>query len=313
MSVVSPMSLMSGSVVVFGSLVSLSSETWVSLWLGMELNLYGFLVMMNSSGRYVPEPSVKYFVIQSLGSIGMLSGIILSVEFFSGLGWPLMVSSVVMKTGIFPTHSWVPSVMKNSSWLCGALLLSWQKVAPLVFLSVILSDSVIWLAVVFMSLIGGVGGLNQYSVRLMSAYSSFVHTSWMFASLMFSMEMFILYFLLYSASVGALFHGCSLVEKSKASSKVSSGSIGLSLGMLSGVPPFVGFLSKLVVFAVTESLMILFCVAGSVISLKFYIDFFYSMILSSYKEKMYAGMAMSVVLVLAVNFSVFLGVVLLLM
>lgn len=75
------------------------------LWLGMELNLYGFLVLMNSRGHHVPEPCVKYFVVQSLGSIGMLRGIILSMGFYRALGWPVILRRVVLKTGIFPTHS----------------------------------------------------------------------------------------------------------------------------------------------------------------------------------------------------------------
>lgn len=56
-------------------------------------------------------------------------------------------------------------------------MLTWQKVAPLVFLSIVIPYEGVIIFIVAMAGIGGVGGLNQNSVRVIRAYSSFVHTS----------------------------------------------------------------------------------------------------------------------------------------
>nr|AII78526.1 NADH dehydrogenase subunit 2 [Mytilus trossulus] len=283
--VVSPMKLVSLGVMLIGTILSVSSEELVGVWLGLELNLYGFLVIMNPDGHYSPEPCVKYFVVQSTGSILMLVGFVSLMEQHVVSGLVMSTAGTVLKSGVFPLHSWVPSIIKNSSWLASGLMLTWQKVAPLVFLSMILPSKSLWVVIVSMAGIGAVGGLNQNSVRVMSAYSSFVHTSWMLLGLTWSSVVFVGYFAVYSLSVGLFFYGCSLMNKMSMGSQLSSAASGMGLLMLMGMPPFLGFLAKVLVFLMSGSPVIAACIMGSVISLKFYIDFFYSMVMKSLVDK----------------------------
>nr|YP_009681490.1 NADH dehydrogenase subunit 2 [Crenomytilus grayanus]QDO71870.1 NADH dehydrogenase subunit 2 [Crenomytilus grayanus] len=283
--VMSPMKVMSMLMVIFGTGLSLSSEELIGVWLGMELNLYGFLILMNPDGYYTPEPCVKYFVVQSSASILMLGGFMLLMQHFVVGGLVMSVVGVLLKSGVFPLHSWVPSTIKNSSWLASGLMLTWQKIAPLIFLSVIAPLGSLWVVIGLMAGIGGVGGLNQNSVRVMSAYSSFVHTSWMLLGLSWSSVVFASYFVVYSMSVGMFFYGCSLMNKSKVMSQLSGAASGMGLLMLMGMPPFLGFVAKVLVFLMTSSGVIVVCVMGSVVSLKYYIDFFYSMVMKSLADK----------------------------
>nr|ACP04327.1 NADH dehydrogenase subunit 2 [Mytilus galloprovincialis] len=283
--VMSPMKLASLSVMLMGTFVSVGSEGLVGVWLGLELNLYGFLVVMNPDGHHNPEPCVKYFVVQSTGSILMLGGFLFLMEECVESGLIMSSLGVVLKSGIFPLHSWVPSIIKNSSWLASGLMLTWQKISPLVFLSMIMPSKMLWFAITLMASIGAVGGLNQNSVRVMSAYSSFVHTSWMLLGLMWSTVVFLGYFVVYSLSVGLFFYGCSLMNKVSMVGQFSSAASGMGLLMLMGMPPFLGFLVKVLVFLISESLLITVCIMGSVISLKFYMDFFYSMMTKSMVDK----------------------------
>nr|YP_009054029.1 NADH dehydrogenase subunit 2 [Mytilus coruscus]AIA77031.1 NADH dehydrogenase subunit 2 [Mytilus coruscus]AZZ73311.1 NADH dehydrogenase subunit 2 [Mytilus coruscus] len=299
--VMSPMKVMSMSMMVIGTVLSVSSEELVGVWLGMELNLYGFLVVMNPDGHYIPEPCVKYFVVQSTGSILMLGGFVLLMQQFVVSGLMMSVIGTVLKSGISPLHSWVPSTIKNSSWLASGLMLTWQKVAPLVLLSMIMPLSGMWLVIGLMAMIGALGGLNQNSVRVMSAYSSFVHTSWMLLGLTWSSVVFVSYFLVYSMSVGLFFYGCSLMNKLSMSSQLSGAASGMGLLMLMGMPPFLGFLAKVLVFLMTSSSVIVLCIVGSVISLKYYIDFFYSMVMKSLTDKSKSGVKSMWMLVIIMN------------
>nr|AAQ63687.1 NADH dehydrogenase subunit 2 [Mytilus galloprovincialis] len=283
--VMSPMKLASLSVMLMGTFVSVGSEGLVGVWLGLELNLYGFLVVMNPDGHHNPEPCVKYFVVQSTGSILMLGGFLFLMEECVESGLIMSSLGVVLKSGIFPLHSWVPSIIKNSSWLASGLMLTWQKISPLVFLSMIMPCKMLWFVITLMASIGAVGGLNQNSVRVMSAYSSFVHTSWMLLGLMWSTVVFMGYFVVYSLSVGLFFYGCSLMNKASMVGQFSSAASGMGLLMLMGMPPFLGFLVKVLVFLISEGLLITVCIMGSVISLKFYMDFFYSMMTKSLADK----------------------------
>jgi NADH-ubiquinone oxidoreductase chain 2 len=175
--VVRPIKLVRLGVILIGTMLRVRREELVGVWLGLELNLYGFLVIINPDGHYSPEPCVKYFVVQRTGSILILVGFVSLIEQHVVRGLVMSTAGTVLKSGVFPLHSWVPSIIKNRRWLARGLILTWQKVAPLVFLSIILPSKRLSVVIVSIAGIGAVGGLNQNSVRVIRAYSSFVHTS----------------------------------------------------------------------------------------------------------------------------------------
>lgn len=59
----------------------------------------------------------------------------------------------------------------------------------------------------------------------------------------------------------------------------------MGLLILIGMPPFLGFLAKVLVFLMRGRPVIVACIIGSVIRLKFYIDFFYRMVIKRLVDK----------------------------
>lgn len=153
------------------------------------------------------------------------------------------------------------------------------------FLSMIMPFKMLWFVIALIASIGAVGGLNQNSVRVMRAYSSFVHTSWMLLGLMWSTVIFVGYFAVYSLSVGLFFYGCSLRNKASIVGQFSRAASGVGLLILTGMPPFLGFLAKILIFLTRRGSLIIVCIIGSVIRLKFYIDFFYRMVIKRLVDK----------------------------
>nr|YP_010043371.1 NADH dehydrogenase subunit 2 [Perna canaliculus]QPD06653.1 NADH dehydrogenase subunit 2 [Perna canaliculus]QPD06666.1 NADH dehydrogenase subunit 2 [Perna canaliculus]UJM44253.1 NADH dehydrogenase subunit 2 [Perna canaliculus] len=283
----SPLLIFCGVLVIMGNLLSISSSSWLGVWLGMEINLFGFLIMMNPEGCCVAQSGVKYFVTQSIGSMLLLFGFFLVFSLFNSVGAVVIMMGLLMKTGIFPFHNWVPDVVMVSSWLIGCLILTWQKLAPFSFFSFFPGSWFLITSLVFMSLVGCLGGLNQNSVRGMAVYSSFVHNSWMMLSLLYSFSVFFVYYLIYSLSVMVFFFSCWTLSKSSMMSYSISWMGMLSLLMLSGVPPFMGFFMKLIVVLSCPIMLLIICLLSSVVSLKFYMSFFYSMILNSSEKSIY--------------------------
>lgn len=107
----------------------------------------------------------------------------------------------------------------------------------------------------------------------------------MLLGLMWSTVVFLGYFVVYSLSVGLFFYGCSLMNKASMVGQFRSAASGIGLLILIGMPPFLGFLVKVLVFLIRESLLITVCIIGSVIRLKFYIDFFYRIITKRIVDK----------------------------
>lgn len=67
-----PFSYGFGLLCLVGSLLSISCGDWLGVWLGLEVNLLGFipLIVQGTRGQSV-ERAIKYFVVQALGR-GML-------------------------------------------------------------------------------------------------------------------------------------------------------------------------------------------------------------------------------------------------
>lgn len=85
--------------IVGGTLVAVGAAAWPLAWLGLELNLLGFvpLVMLPTSKK---KAAISYFVVQSVGSLLLLYGGLSPVR-------ALMLSAalgLLLKIGLAPLH-----------------------------------------------------------------------------------------------------------------------------------------------------------------------------------------------------------------
>ena len=123
------------------------------------------------------------------------------------------------------------------------------------------------------ALIGGVGGLNQNAVRGVVAYSSFVHTAWIMGAIMESIFFFFLYIRVYRIQLGVLRVRCSI--RNRSSGIRGSGLVlaGLRLIGLRGIPPFRGFVPKLLVLLNIEYKGALVGpILGNMLAIKYYVS-----------------------------------------
>lgn len=107
----------------------------------------------------------------------------------------------------------------------------------------------------------------------------------MLLGLTWSTVVFIRYFLVYRISVGLFFYGCSLMNKLRIMRQLRGAARGIGLMILIGIPPFLGFLAKVLVFLIRSRAIIVLCIMGSVIRLKYYIDFFYRIVIRRLIDK----------------------------
>nr|AWK49519.1 NADH dehydrogenase subunit 2 [Biomphalaria glabrata] len=261
--------------------ISLSSSDWIISWIGMEIGMIGLfpLLMMNyfSSSK---ESMMKYFLIQSLASMMMfVSGII----FFNNLEQMNMINylflmSLSLKLGIFPGHFWVPSLVNSLSWVSNMMLLGPLKIAPMGFLSMlILSNDMLYLIMllgIFSAIIGSVLGNNQTSIRSMIGSSSISHSGWMCVGVCFGYIWG--YMLGYLIILMFMFLSLFMVDYL---------SFSMMLLSLSGLPPFIMFLMKMKILLYSlfslEYIIFFTLILSSVISLNFYLKFFYSYFLTN--------------------------------
>nr|YP_007317364.1 NADH dehydrogenase subunit 2 [Upogebia pusilla]AGA56141.1 NADH dehydrogenase subunit 2 [Upogebia pusilla] len=240
---------------ILGVLISISSPTWLTAWIGLELNLLSFIpIITMKNNSFSSEASLKYFLIQALGSATIIASA--SLMLLSSLNMNLLIeTSLLLKMGAAPFHFWFPQVMEGLDWLSAIILMTIQKIAPMVLISYTLMNSFnqnyLMIFALLSSLIGAIGGINQTMLRKILAFSSINHMSWMLLSMSFSELYWSYYFILYcfiSSSIALLF----LIQQAFHVSHLSSYSLNpllkiialISLLSLGGLPPFIGFFPK---------------------------------------------------------------------
>nr|BAF80289.1 NADH dehydrogenase subunit 2 [Culicoides wadai] len=279
---------------VLGTLMTISSSSWIGMWMGLELNLLSFIpLMITSNNLNHTEAAIKYFLIQAFASmvflfISIIYILKISLINFMQLSYESLIinSSMMLKLGAAPFHFWLPEVIKNISWSNSLILLTWQKLAPLTIISYFSIDKTLIVFIIMSSMVGALGGLNQTSLQKLLAYSSINHIGWMLTAEIHSNYLWINYFIIYAIinfSIIILFKNLNMFNINQLFFMMNSNNKNLMLKSfffinflsLGGLPPFLGFLPK---WLVIEHLMktnylflIFFMIMMNLITLFFYI------------------------------------------
>nr|YP_009971682.1 NADH dehydrogenase subunit 2 [Hymaea magna]QNG56366.1 NADH dehydrogenase subunit 2 [Hymaea magna] len=246
---------------ILGTLISISSYSWFSMWMGLEINLLSIIPLMNSSKNMFPaESSLKYFITQAMASTIILFSIIMMInkaEFIS-LNYNyfmimIMNSALLTKMGAAPFHYWFPEVMEGLNWMNCLIMLTWQKIAPMIiFMYNMKMTMFISCIIIISSLISGILGMNQISLRKILAYSSINHISWMISSMINSQSIWLIYFTTYSIisiNIVMIFYYLNTYYLKQLFNTMNSNKLikfffMLNFLSLGGLPPFLGFMPK---------------------------------------------------------------------
>nr|YP_011017059.1 NADH dehydrogenase subunit 2 [Saldoida armata]WQB61737.1 NADH dehydrogenase subunit 2 [Saldoida armata] len=254
-------------VLITSTLFVMSSNNWLSSWIGMEMNLMAFIPMMHiNNNNFNSESCMMYFLVQTMGSILFLMSILLMpmimtspIMMNSTMNY-LLMTSMLIKTGLAPFHMWVPEVMNKMNWMNCMLMTTWQKLAPMtVMSSFIYLNKMIMVPIILSTIMGAMGGINQTSVRKIMAYSSITHSGWMTACMYLEHKMWMMYMTIYTAmnitlmvffKKNAIFY----INQIQFVLKTMFNKMNLTFMMMSmsGMPPFIGFLPK---WTVIQALM----------------------------------------------------------
>nr|WGO58068.1 NADH dehydrogenase subunit 2 [Rhabdoblatta omei] len=280
-----------------GMLITISSNSWMSAWMGLEINLLSFIPLMsNNDNIFTTEAALKYFLIQALASSTLLF-IIISKSLIESMFTiinssftSIMISTpLLMKSGAAPLHWWFPSVMEGLSWNNCFILMTVQKMAPLMLISYTINFNMFMTLIIFMSvMVGAIGGYNQTSIRKILTYSSINHMGWMLTAMLMGENMWTLYFLIYSLLTLTIImiiypFQISFVNQTylmNEENKIMKFFLFSSLLSLGGLPPFLGFLPKwmIIQFMVVNWSMpiVSIMVISSLITLYYYLRISYS-------------------------------------
>lgn len=231
------------------------------MWIGIEINLISFIPLISKSkNKNVSQAIITYFLSQRLGRIILIFSVLINPLLFTRINLIdettkiLIIIRLIIKVGAAPFHFWLPEIMANLGWIECLLLITWQKIGPLIVLSNIIPNNwFLYLSVILSALIGRVGGLNQTSLRKIIAYSSINHLGWIIIFISININWY-KYLIIYSILVSLI---CFFFKKkniffinqlnSSSPSLLEKFNYTVLFLRIGGLPPFLGFLPKWIV------------------------------------------------------------------
>lgn len=267
-------------------------------WVGLELNTLAFIpLLLTSKTKFSRECSIKYFLTQTLASLLFLAGGFLSIRVLNLIrGEILILAGLAIKLGAAPFHRWLISVAESCQWDVLFVLLTVQKINPLIILWGKISVVDLFASIILASVIvGGFLGLAHTNSRLILVFSSISHVGWLIAGLIGDLQLILIYFIIYLVILWPLIN---VLKKFNVSSVSQLRTLNLNFNTqfilfilllsLGGLPPFLGFLPKLIIlqFLISGKLFFLSAVfiVMSLFTLYFYLRLsFSSMLMSSGK------------------------------
>jgi len=236
------------------------------------------LIILN--GFKIYENSIKYFLIQSIASILFLISLLLVQFYYNGPIEVIILLTIFVKLGAAPFHGWYVSLLKTMSINILFLLSTVQKFIPCLIISIVLTHSYLILGIIIINTLYTV--FNRLLVLRLNhilAYSSINNINWIIISVGINLQLFTLFILFYIVIIiGLILYNWNpyvrtfiQINMSQSYDKLFLLFLLLSLG---GLPPFIGFISKLIILkrilSVTNLIFTTILIYSSIIVLIMY-------------------------------------------
>lgn len=235
---------------VLGMMVMVSSQTLISLFMGLELQSLSLYIMttIRRNDKKASEAGLKYFLLGSLATGFMLYGMTFvygttgniafaeiksflqsatSVPLSFYLGVVFIIAGLIFKISVVPFHMWAPDVYEGAPTSVVSFFASVPKVAAFCLITRLLAEPFLgvhaqWqfliasLAVITM-IIGGFGALYQKNIKRLLAYSSIMNMGYALLGLLSGdvngIESSLIYVALYAVTVLCFFICLLLVRR----------------------------------------------------------------------------------------------------
>jgi NADH-quinone oxidoreductase subunit N len=277
-----------------GALVGNIANDFLTLFLAMELQMIAsyLLVGFNRSNLNATSASVKYFILGTVTSCVMLFGISLIYGFAGSinyeavralfdtqvalepaaaglvLGVALVVLSCLFKLGAAPMHFWLPDVYQGGNILTLLFFTLVSKIgtiAVLINLIFVVTDSHVLIKNIILTFalislyVGAIGGLKQFNINRLLAYSSIMNMGFvlLLLSLPCSIRLALDYLLIYVLSTTCFVIMVLSINRKNIEAvtfeniaalglkhKYSGLILTILIMSMIGMPPFAGFIVK---------------------------------------------------------------------
>nr|WDE24461.1 NADH dehydrogenase subunit 2 [Psyllaephagus sp.] len=240
-------------------MIMISSSTFF-MWMIMEINLMCFMSILSIYKFMFSEIMMIYFLVQAMNSyLFLISSMLMNWDILSNPIFLMILISLVAKMGLPPFQSWYLKMMKHLNWIIFFFNSSVQKFIPLVIMSKFNQNNLlIKIISLILLLMIPLLSINSLSLKLVMSYSSMIQLLWILILMIINEKIWLSFFLFYnliSFNIYYLFYKFNknyTFETMKMSPFLDM-LINFMILSFAGIPPFTGFLNKLMFFNMTSS------------------------------------------------------------
>lgn len=275
------------NLIIIRSIISISSSNWLSIWIGLELNIFSIIPIINFKfSIYSIEATIKYFLIQAFASILLLIFLINKSIFFFFIDFNILILlPLLIKLRLMPFHLWLPSIIEGLNWISCLLIITWQKISPIIIISYLITSKYL-ISIVILTSLNAITGINQNSIRKILAFSSINNRSWILIAILINENLWINYFLIYRTLNFLIINifnkfNINYINQLKFFNLNFFFKLNLLILIFSiiGLPPIIGFLIKWILIKILIYnkifIILIILISLAIINLFFYIKISY--------------------------------------
>nr|UVN15299.1 NADH dehydrogenase subunit 2 [Nasonia longicornis] len=290
-------------IIMISNLMVFISSSWFSMWMIMEINMISFISLLIFDKNIKKEMFMNYFLVQTFNSyLFLMMNLLLEYNLSKDIFLMLMNLSMINKMGIPPFYFWYLKIMNNMNWINIYLMSTVQKIIPLIIMSNLLNYkfSMLFnlLIMLLSSIYSSIKGMSQSNLKFIFCYSSIIQISWITILLIFNEMMSMNYFIIYSMislSLCMMFNKYNInhlinMKMLKFNNIIIYYLMNFNIFSLASIPPFFGFLMKLIVmkelFISLPMIIFIMLIMSSLISMFFYLRLlFFNIMINSFSKK----------------------------
>lgn len=240
-------------ILIIRSILVLRIKITLLIWVFLEINLIVFLPILTFSSRNIFKIlRLKYFLVQAIGSSVLFISLIIIIRTFNEIFIQLIIFlRLLWKRGTPPIHFWFVNLIIDSPWSIILIIRRWQKLGPFYIIRLGRVDY-INLVILISLIVALIGSLNQLSLKKIFIFSSIFTSRWVLRSILNNLNLWIIYFLIYSFKLSILIIDFNyfLIFYKEIGNYFSFPLVikffyGLLLLRMGGFPPLVGFFIKI--------------------------------------------------------------------
>nr|DAC76818.1 TPA_asm: NADH dehydrogenase subunit 2 [Pseudomyrmex pallidus] len=181
------------------SLCTPMMSNMITVWFIMEINNFMFISYIITKVKQ-KKMIFLYFIIQVMASFLLLFIIVVNPVNLMVATQIIATSALFMKLGVPPFHLWMPIVSKFMPWMSIFLMLTIQKLPPMIILYLINIKEMFFTLLIIMTLIiPPLAMFNLKSIKMLITYSSINQTSWIALLIYLKHQFWLTYYFFYSS------------------------------------------------------------------------------------------------------------------